>query len=150
MLPISNVNVFLGIMFVGYLGIGLFNTTIWAFVTDVIDYQEYLTDTREDGTIYSIYSFARKIGQAIAGGLSGAALSAVGYVAGAASQTEQVSSSIKSFATLTPAIAYLIVFLILTFIYPLNKKKLEELTENLRERHETKAQNAEIIRNQNK
>lgn len=147
LLPISNVNVFLGIMFVGYLGIGLFNTTIWAFVTDVIDYQEYLTDTREDGTIYSMYSFARKIGQAIAGGLSGAALSAVGYVAGASAQTEQVSASIKSFATLTPAIAYLIVFLILTFIYPLNKKELEELTKNLRERHETKSKNAEIIRN---
>lgn len=150
LLPISNVNVFLGIMFVGYLGIGLFNTTIWAFVTDVIDYQEYLTDTREDGTIYSMYSFARKIGQAIAGGLSGAALSAVGYIAGAPAQTEQVSASIKSFATLTPAIAYLIVFLILTFIYPLNKKKLEELTENLRERHETKARNSEIINNKNK
>jgi len=148
LLPITNVNIFLVIMFIGYLGIGLFNTTIWAFVTDVIDYQEYLTDTREDATIYSMYSFARKIGQAVAGGLSGAALSAIGYVAGAPAQTEQVAASIKSFATLTPAIAYLIVFLVLTFVYPLNKKKLAELTENLKERRETKAKNAEIIENQ--
>jgi len=146
--PGKNVTLFLGVMFIGYLGIGLFNTTIWAFVTDVIDYQEYLTDTREDATIYSMYSFARKIGQAVAGGLSGAALSAVGYVAGAPAQTEQVASSLKSFATLIPAIAYLIVFLILTFVYPLNKKKLEELTSNLKERHEIKAKNAEIIANQ--
>lgn len=146
--PGKNVVPFLIVMFIGYLGIGLFNTTIWAFVTDVIDYQEYLTDTREDGTIYSIYSFARKIGQAVAGGLSGAALSAIGYAAGASSQTEQVALSIKRFATLIPAIAYLIVFLILAFIYPLNKKKLEELTLNLKERRETKAKNAEIIKNQ--
>lgn len=143
----KNVVPFLIVMFIGSLGIGLFNTTIWAFVTDVIDYQEYLTDTREDATIYSMYSFARKIGQAVAGGLSGAALSAIGYVAGASSQTEQVASSIKSFATLTPAIAYLIVFLILVFAYPLNKKKLEELTLNLKERHEIKAKNFEIISN---
>lgn len=143
----KNVVPFLIVMFIGSLGIGLFNTTIWAFVTDVIDYQEYLTDTREDATIYSMYSFARKIGQAVAGGLSGAALSAIGYAAGASSQTEQVASSIKSFATLTPAIAYLIVFLILVFAYPLNKKKLEELTLNLKERHEIKAKNFEIISN---
>ena len=143
----KNVVPFLIVMFIGSLGIGLFNTTIWAFVTDVIDYQEYLTDTREDATIYSMYSFARKIGQAVAGGLSGVALSAIGYVAGASSQTEQVASSIKSFATLTPAIAYLIVFLILVFAYPLNKKKLEELTLNLKERHEIKAKNFEIISN---
>ena len=143
----KNVVPFLIVMFIGSLGIGLFNTTIWAFVTDVIDYQEYLTDTREDATIYSMYSFARKIGQAVAGGLSGVALSAIGYVAGASSQTEQVASSIKSFATLTPAIAYLIVFLILVFAYPLNKNKLEELTLNLKERHEIKAKNFEIISN---
>ena len=148
LLPITNVNIFLAIMFIGYLGIGLFNTTIWAFVTDVIDYQEYLTDTREDATIYSMYSFARKIGQAVAGGLSGAALSAIGYVAGAPAQTEQVATNIKSFATLTPAIAYLIVFLILTFLYPLNKKKLTDLTENLKERRETKDKNAKIIQDQ--
>ena len=146
--PIKNVTVFLVILFIGYLGIGLFNTTIWAFVTDVIDYQEYLTDTREDGTIYSIYSFARKIGQAVAGGLSGLALTKVGYVGGAASQTDQVATSIKNFATLTPAIAYLIVFLILAFVYPLNKDKLTELTENLKERRETKAKNADIIEKQ--
>ncbi len=146
--PSKNIIPFLVIMFIGYLGIGLFNTTIWAFVTDVIDYQEYLTDTREDGTIYSIYSFARKIGQALAGGLSGLALTKVGYVAGAAAQTEQVSNSIKSFATLIPAIAYLIVFLILAFVYPLNKAKLVELTKNLEERHSTKTRNAEIIKNQ--
>ena len=52
---------------------------VWAFVTDVIDYHEYLTGLREDATVYSIYSFARKVGQALAGGLGGIAISAVGY-----------------------------------------------------------------------
>ena len=42
-------------------GFGFFNIVVWAFVTDVIDYHEYLTGLREDGTVYSIYSFARKM-----------------------------------------------------------------------------------------
>ena len=37
-------------------------------VTDVIDDMEVQTGNRDDGTIYGIYSFSRKIGQAIAGG----------------------------------------------------------------------------------
>ena len=144
LLPTKNVSLFIGIVFIGYLGVGLFNTTIWAFVTDAIDYQEYLTDTREDATIYSMYSFARKIGQAVAGGLGGIVIGAIGYVAGATNQTEQVANSIKNFSTLVPAIAYLIVFLILTFIYPLNKNKLQEVTKELEERRLTKAKNIEI------
>ena len=58
---------------------------VWAFVTDVIDYHEYLTGLREDGTVYAIYSMARKIGQAVAGGVGGIAIAAVGYQAGACS-----------------------------------------------------------------
>ncbi|WP_394810882.1 MFS transporter [Desemzia incerta] len=48
-----------------------------------MDYQEVRTGKREDGTIYAVYSFSRKIGQAFAGGLGGFALSAVGFVSGA-------------------------------------------------------------------
>ena len=61
-------------------GYGFFNLVVWAFVTDVIDYHELLTGLREDGTVYTIYSFARKVGQAIAGGIGGFAIAAVGYV----------------------------------------------------------------------
>ena len=43
----------------------------WALVTDVIDDMEVKSGNRDDGTIYGLYSFSRKSGQAIAGGLSG-------------------------------------------------------------------------------
>ena len=62
-----------------YVRLWILNLVVWAFVTDVIDYHEYLTGLREDGTVYSIYSLARKVGQAIAGGLGGVAIAAVGY-----------------------------------------------------------------------
>ena len=59
----------------GMFGYGFFNFVVWAFVTDVIDYHEFLTGLREDGTVYSIYSLARKVGQALAGGIGGFAIS---------------------------------------------------------------------------
>lgn len=49
---------------VANIGVGFFNMVIWAMITDVIDDAEVKNGVREDGTIYSVYSFARKIGQA--------------------------------------------------------------------------------------
>ena len=49
---------FVGFYAVSYIGIGMFNTVIWAMITDVIDDAEVKNGIREDGTIYSVYSFA--------------------------------------------------------------------------------------------
>ena len=91
-LPNLTATQFIGILTVGMFGYGIFNLVIWAFVTDVIDYHEYLTGLREDGTVYSIYSMARKIGQAVAGGVGGAAIAAVGYNASAESTNKRNST----------------------------------------------------------
>ena len=48
-------------------------------ITDVIDDAEVRNGVREDGTIYAVYSFARKIGQALSSGLVGGLLTMVGY-----------------------------------------------------------------------
>ena len=100
-----------GLSAVGLLGYGFFNIVVWAFVTDVIDYHEYLTGLREDGTVYSIYSFARKVGQALAGGLGGIAIAAVGYDATREVQTQAALDGIHTLATLVPAISCLCHFL---------------------------------------
>ena len=42
-----------------------FMMLIWAFVTDCIDYQEWKTNKRADGTLYSIYTFSKKIGTSL-------------------------------------------------------------------------------------
>lgn len=62
------------------LGMNYFNMLIWALITDVIDDKEVRTHSRDDGTVYGFYSFARKVGQALAGGVSGFALSAIGMI----------------------------------------------------------------------
>jgi len=128
--------VFMVLFFLGTIGVGIFNLIIWAFITDIIDYQEVVTGKREDGTVYAIYSFARKLGQALAGGLGGFALTAIGYISDAPMQTVEVSERIYTVATLIPGICYLFVFLIMQFWYPLNKHEVEKNTRLLQERRD--------------
>ncbi|MDO3408407.1 MFS transporter [Saccharibacillus sp. CPCC 101409] len=130
-MPGLHVNAFIAILTVAMFGYAFFNLVIWAFVTDVIDYHEYLTGLREDGTVYSIYSFARKVGQAIAGGLGGYALAYVGYNAALDTQTEDTLQGIHTLATLVPAVILLLIFVIVMFLYPLNKKRTLQLAADL-------------------
>ncbi|MEH7086962.1 glycoside-pentoside-hexuronide (GPH):cation symporter [Neobacillus drentensis] len=130
-LPNLTATQFIGILTVAMFGYGIFNLVVWAFVTDVIDYHEYLTGLREDGTVYSIYSMARKIGQAVAGGIGGAAIAAVGYHAGTEAQSVETLQGIHTLATLVPALTLGAVFLIIVFLYPLNKKRTVQLSADL-------------------
>lgn len=134
LLPNLNETQFIVLLTVAMLGYGTFNLVIWAFVTDVIDYHEYLTGLREDGTVYAVYSMARKIGQAVAGGVGGAAIAAVGYNAKLASQSAETLSGIHMLGTLVPSVVLGAVFLIIVFLYPLNKKRTEQLSIDLAEK----------------
>ena len=104
---------------------------VWAFLTDVIDRQELRTGTREDGTVYAVYSFSRKAGQALAGGVGGFALSAIGYrtataATGAVQQTEATLWGIYALCTGVPALAYLAVLALLVFVYPLGRRQVAD------------------------
>ncbi len=111
---------------------------IWAFITDIIDYQEIATGRREDGTVYAVYSFARKVGQALAGGLGGFVLTAIGYISEAPSQTQAVAERIYTVATLVPGVCYLAVFFIIQFAYPLGRTEVEKNAAVLREKRNGK------------
>ncbi len=127
---------YIGINVLGFLGFGIFNLILWAFITDVIDDQEVRTGKREDGTIYATYSFARKIGQAFAGGLGGYALGIIGFDSGKTVQSQEVLDGIYNIATLLPGILYLGVAISLLFLYPLNKKQVEENIAALKQKRE--------------
>ncbi len=129
------VYVFLSIF--GSIGFGLFNLIIWAFVSDIIDDHEVKTGVREDGTIYAVCSFSRKIGQALASAMGAWSLAWIGYAEGASKQTEAVNNGIYYIATLVPAVLYIIVGIVLAFVYTLDKKKVLENVETLKARKNT-------------
>ena len=112
----------------------MINLVIWAMITDVIDDNEVRTGVRSDGAIYSVYSFARKLGQAASSGLSGWLLTAAGYTAATAFDTGVVNS-IYNLTCLIPMAGFAILALVLFFLYPLNKERVEANVVTLKEKH---------------
>lgn len=137
-LKTTNPMVYIVLYTIQSMGMGLNSMVTWAYIGDVIDYQEVKTGVRTDGTVYSTYSFVRKIGQAAAAGLGGFLLTAIGYVSSEAGevvvQTDAVKSGIYNCMTLLPAVIYLVAFLCIVFLYPLNKKQVDENTRILEKR----------------
>ena len=132
----KSVWLFVGLQTLGWLGLGLFTMVSWALVTDVIDYSEIQTGVREDGSVYALYSFARKLGQAVAAGLSGWLLTMIGYVSGSTvGQTPQVLRGIFAITTLVPALGFGLLAFILWLWYPLHKRHVDENVSLLREKH---------------
>ena len=138
-LKLENVWIYIVLSFIASIGgMYLFNMTIWAMITDVIDDQEVHSMQRDDGTIYGVYSFARKVGQALAGGLGGFALSAIGYDSLAKAQTDAVRAGIYGLSTLFPAVIYTAVAAVFIVLYPLSRKRVEENSKELQRRRESK------------
>ena len=129
----DNVWMYVALQSVCWLSLGVFAMISWALITDVIDYSEIKNGIREDGSVYALYSFARKLGQAGAAGLVGAMLTGIGY-----SELNAVQDSVKegifNISTLIPAIGFTLLALVLWFWYPLHKKQVDENVEILRSR----------------
>lgn len=130
----QNVWVYVALQFLCWFGLGIFSMVVWALITDVIDYSEIKNGIREDGSVYALYSFARKLGQALTSGLSGTLLSMIGYKKSTAFD-KNVVEGIFDISTLLPAISFILLALILWFWYPLKKKLVDENVEFLRQKH---------------
>ncbi len=140
---IKPANVWIFIVFSGIAGfaLGLYNAMCFAMIIDVCDDSYVKTDRRDDGKFYGLYSWARKLGQAVASALTGVLLDAIGYTSGIAAVTagtadaldKSVMNGIFTITTLVPALGFCIA-LVFFFIYPLNKKRVDENTRIIREK----------------
>ena len=131
----KSVVVFLVLSTISFVGQALFNLVVWAMITDVIDDVEVRKGKRRDGIIYAVYSFARKLGQAAAAGISGLLLSVIGYTSETAFE-QNVVDGIYNITVLVPMLGFAALALVLIFAYPLNKAKVEENAKILAERKE--------------
>ena len=130
-LPIKNPIMFIAINGICYIGASGFQILIWAMVNDSRDYQELKTGTRNESIVYSTYSFFRKIAAALSASLSSFILAFIGYNVNAATQTPEVISNLWKSYTGIYSLGYVIAILSLFFIYPLTKKKTEEMLQEL-------------------
>ena len=132
----QSVWIYVALTTVAGLGMGMFSMVSWALITDVIDYSELKNGVREDGSIYALYSFSRKLGQAASAGLSGALLTLVGYT-DATAFDNGVVNGIFNISTLLPALGFVLLAAILWFWYPLKKRRVEENIKALKEKRGT-------------
>ena len=131
----ENVWVYVAFNLFAWLGLGVFTMVSWALITDVIDDAEIRNGIREDGSIYSLYSFSRKLGQAAAAGITGLLLTLIGYDR---AEGELISESVRqglfNASTLVPAIGFALLALVLWFWYPLHASRVKANVEILRKR----------------
>ncbi len=134
---IENVYVYSALYLISMIGQTAFTMLIWALVSDCLDYSEWKFNERSDGSMYSLYTFSRKIGSTIASAFVSFGLGAIGYVSGSdVVQTAEAVNGIYYLVTLLPVITCVLQIIGIGFIFDLNKSKTEEMYKALKEKRE--------------
>ncbi len=114
------------------LGLGIYSTVSWAMMGDAIDYNEWKTGNREEGTVYSLHSFFRKLAQGIGPSLVLVVMVALGYVgADEGNQAWQVAVNMRYLVAGTFLFSAILQFIGLGLVYNLDKKTLAKMNEEL-------------------
>ena len=106
---------------------------LFAFEADAVEYGEYVTGQRTEGATYAIYSFFRKMSQAVSASLVGYALAVGSFAPKAPAQPHSALTAIKAVMGLAPAAFALLGIAIFAF-YPLTDDRFREIVKELRAR----------------
>ncbi|QGK70465.1 glucuronide transporter [Allosaccharopolyspora coralli] len=131
--PASMLALAIGFFVVSGFGLGLISTLMWSFEADTVEYGEWRTGVRSEGATYAVYSFVRKVGQALGGASASFTIGLAGYVGGASVQTEAAVWGIRLASGLVPALLTVLALAIMV-AYPLTEQRFGEITEELRQR----------------
>jgi glucuronide carrier protein len=113
----------LAVGFFALYGIGLaaVNALMFALEADTVEYGEWRSGVRTEGTTYAVFSFTRKVGQAVGGAAAAYGLGLVGYVAGAGTQSAATADGIRYVAGFVPAV-FIAIGVLIMLAYPLTEK----------------------------
>ena len=121
--------------FINALGSGVFSLVSWSMMADAIDYNEWQNNTREEGTVYSLHSFFRKLAQGLGPSIVLVIMVALGYVeANQGSQTVEVATNMRYLVAGLYLFSSLVQLLSLKFVYNLDKKTLAQMESELKEK----------------
>jgi glucuronide carrier protein len=109
---------FFGIMGISTAGI---NILMWALEADTVEYGEWKTGVRTEGITYALFSFTRKLGQAVGGAVAAYAIALGGYVGGAAIQNQNALDAIRYASGFIP-VAFILLGMLIFFRYPLTEQ----------------------------
>ena len=114
-----------GLMFVNT-GCCVFQIIVWAIVADCIEDSYRKKGVREEGSLYALYSFFRKLAQGIGSAIVALSLSSVGYIESSSVQTAEVSANIKNLYIILLIIGLAIMTASMKFIYNIGFKEEQE------------------------
>ena len=131
------------------LGLGIYSTVSWAMMGDAIDYNEWKTGKREEGVVYSLHSFFRKLAQGIGPAVALVIMSTLGYVNNAKPDANgvfteidvnllsfDVAINLRWLVAILFLVAAIMQFVGLALVYNLDKKTLEKMNADLSRRIE--------------
>ena len=137
---ISNVTTALIVYLIGLVlfgvGMGVYTCVSWAMMGDAIDYNEWKFGTREEGTVYSLHSFFRKLAQGVGPSVVLVIMGALGYVSkyGTIGQSAQTAHNMCWLVAGLYMFSAIVQFIGLAIIYNLDKKTLNKMNEELEAR----------------
>ena len=114
------------------LGMGIYSTVSWSMMGDAIDYSEWKFGKREEGTVYSLHSFFRKLAQGMGPSLALVIMAALGYSeVNAGNQLFSVALNMRYLVAGLYLLSAVMMFVGLGVIYNLDKKTLAKMNEEL-------------------
>ena len=122
------------------IGMGIYSTVSWGMMGDAIDYNEWKTGKREEGTVYALHSFFRKLAQGAGPSLALVFMVWLGYVeANKGQQTIEVATNMRYLVAVLYLVAALFMFIGLGLVYNLDKKTTEQMKVELEAKREAEA-----------
>lgn len=120
----SSLFVYIGSLMLLYLSNAVFTIILWAMVVDCIDYQYEKTGSRDEGSLYALFSFFRKLAQGIGSAFSAVMLSFCGYIEELqANQTVRTATNIKNMYLIVMTVGVVLTVLITQFVYNIDETK---------------------------
>jgi GPH family glycoside/pentoside/hexuronide:cation symporter len=99
----------------------------WGLVGEAIDYNEYLTGKRTEGSIYGTFNLSRRIGQTIGQGFAIYALGWIGYNGALDFQSDATVVGLKVLCVLIPAVFTLGSWAAFKFVWNITPQKRAEI-----------------------
>ncbi|GAB3678760.1 glucuronide transporter [Saccharopolyspora tripterygii] len=141
--PASQPYLAVGAFFLIGVGVGVVTTLMWSLEADTVEYGEWRTGARTEGTTYAVFSFVRKVGQALGGAGAAYTISLAGYVGGAPEQAGSAVWGIRAAAGAVPIGCVVIGMAVMAF-YPITEKRFRAMTAEVAARRENDAATAPV------